>query len=136
LWKKKKKKMEDFVDRVLAAMSLEEKLGQMTQLSGDAALDPDSPVRDLVARGHCGSLLHVTNHEQLVALEKLSPTVAGVRIAPLFCLDAVHGHALAGTTASLPSQLCIGCSFSPALAQRYVFFFVFFFFSSTSNLKN
>jgi beta-glucosidase len=102
------------IDAQLARMTLEQKLGQLQQLSGSAAtgklLDGQ---RDLVRQGRVGSLFQVrgarnTNDVQRTAVEQ-SP--GGIPI--LFGFDALHGYRTV-----FPIPLAEASSWDPALAER------------------
>ncbi len=76
-------------------MTLDEKLGQLSQYSAGYAAGPGASNRhwdELVAKGQVGAMCNVvgaeaTNHYQHIAVEK-----SRLHIPLLFGLDVIHGH--------------------------------------------
>jgi beta-glucosidase len=104
------------VEKLLASMSLQEKIGQLTQYTPGVLTGPDAPKLDyekLIAQGQIGSLFNVvgaakTNHYQRIAVEK-SPH----HIPLLFGFDVIHGdHTI------FPVPLALSSSFDPALVEK------------------
>ena len=103
------------VDSLLKKMTLEEKLGQLTQYNvGDATGPNASNLKydDLAAKGQVGSFLNVvtadaTNHFQHIAVEK-----SRLHIPLVFGQDVIHGH-----RTTFPSPLAIAASWDPAAAE-------------------
>jgi beta-glucosidase len=104
------------VEKLLASMSLEEKIGQLTQytagpLTGPGALKLD--YEKLIAQGQVGSMFNLvgaaaTNHYQRIAVEK-SPH----HIPILFGDDVIHGdHTI------FPVPLALSSSFDPDLVEK------------------
>lgn len=80
--------------RLMASMTLEEKLGQLNMLSGDWVITgPEIPTRylDDVKSGAVGSLLNLWTPQATRAAQELAlKTRLGIPL--LFCLDVIHGH--------------------------------------------
>ena len=103
------------VDALLKQMTLEEKLGQLTQYSAGSATGPGaSNLRydELVAKGQAGSMLNLadaeaTNHYQHIAMEK-----SRLHIPILFGLDVIHGH-----RTTFPVPLAVAASWDPKMAE-------------------
>ena len=103
------------VDSLLKKMTLEEKLGQLTQYNvGDATGPNASNLKydDLAAKGQVGSFLNVvtadaTNHFQHIAVEK-----SRLHIPLVFGQDVIHGH-----RTTFPIPLAIAASWDPAAAE-------------------
>src|SRR5689334_6551946 len=75
---------------LLAQMTLEEKIGQMTQLF--FGIIPDSvKVEDRIRRGEIGSLLFVTDPATINRLQKVAVEESRLRIPLLFGFDVIHG---------------------------------------------
>jgi beta-glucosidase len=104
------------VDRLLASMSLEEKIGQLAQYTPGLLTGPDANKLDydkLVAQGQIGSLFNVvgaanTNHYQHIAVEK-SPH----HIPLLFGYDVIHGD-----HTTFPIPLALAATFDPGLVEK------------------
>lgn len=107
------KKDKEILD-LLAGMTVEEKVGQMQQLSKNAV------EADVFARfqesGLPGSYLHVLGHET----GEFNEGVANSRlqIPPIFGIDAIHGHGLLKQATIFPTQLAMACSFDEEMVER------------------
>jgi beta-glucosidase len=104
------------VEALLARMTLDEKIGQLTQYTGGVMTGPDALHLDyeaLVAQGQIGSLFNVvgakeTNHYQHIAVEK-----SRLHIPLLFGYDVIHGdHTI------FPVPLALAASFDPDLVEK------------------
>lgn len=84
------------VRKLVAAMTLAEKLGQMTQIPGgrQRALNSrlDAAMLDRVRRGEVGSFLHVAGAEPLRNLQKVAVEESRLKVPLLFAMDVVHGY--------------------------------------------
>ncbi len=102
------------IDAMVARLSLEEKLGQLQQLGGDANSGrPREGQLDLVRHGRIGSFLQVrgaknTNEVQRIAIEE-----SASRIPILFGFDVIHGY-----RTIFPAPLGSASSWDPASAER------------------
>ncbi|MDP4094532.1 MAG: glycoside hydrolase family 3 N-terminal domain-containing protein [Bacillota bacterium] len=105
---------EQRADDLLARMTLEEKIGQMIQISCSVA--SESEAEEWAAHRFAGSFLYAfgdtAKHLQELALS----TRLGIPI--LFGIDAIHGHALNTGATVFPSQLSMSCSWNPELVQK------------------
>ncbi len=106
------------VEALLSKMTLEEKVGQLQQVSatslicgGDIEL-----AKEYKDMGTMGSFLHVLGEqtEEFIAPSKDSR----LQIPPIFGIDAIHGHALLKESTIFPSQLAMACSFNEELIQE------------------
>ena len=104
------------VETLLSRMTLDQKIGQLTQYTGGKMTGPDALHLDydaLVAQGRIGSLFNVvgakeTNRFQRIAVEK-SP----LHIPLLFGYDVIHGdHTI------FPVPLALAASFDPDLVEK------------------
>ncbi|HEV3272912.1 MAG TPA: glycoside hydrolase family 3 N-terminal domain-containing protein [Candidatus Methylacidiphilales bacterium] len=104
------------VEKLLTAMSLEQKVGQLTQYTGGEWTGPEGNPLDydaMIERGEIGSLFNVvgaysTNRYQHLAVEK-SP----LHIPLLFGYDVIHGeHTI------FPVPLALASSFDPDLVRQ------------------
>ena len=103
------------VDALLKQMTLEEKVGQLTQYSAGFATGPGASNQrwdEKAASGQVGSLLNLasadaTNHYQHLAVEK-----SRLHIPILFGLDVIHGH-----RTTFPVPLALAASWDPATIE-------------------
>lgn len=89
------------VDALLGQMTLEEKLGQLTQLAaGDAPSDADTPERrkeaaaliDGIRSGAVGALLNATGAEYTNSLQRVAVEQSRLKIPLLLGFDVIHGY--------------------------------------------
>ncbi len=87
--------MDARVDSVLSLMTLEEKVGQLNQLSSDFAatgpITPDGEKQDRVRQGKVGSYLNVTGAARTRSLQEIAMQ-SRLRIPLLFAQDVIHGY--------------------------------------------
>jgi beta-glucosidase len=100
----------DRVADLLGRMTLEEKVGQMMQLSA-----PDG-LREQVLGTHVGSILHASPELILEAHDLTDQT--RLRIPLLVGEDAIHGHSFCDGATIFPTQLGMAASWSPELVER------------------
>ncbi len=126
-----------FVDDLIAGMTLEEKAGQMVQLTletvtgqiSDAdnthALDPDK-VRDVIVNAKVGSILNAANvamtpDEWANVIETLQSTALNdtrLGIPLLYGIDSVHGANYITGATIFPHNLTLAATWNPELARR------------------
>ncbi len=84
--------VESKINGLLARMTVEEKLGQLQQLDGDAAgtYKPEQP--DLVRRGLLGSTLNVRGARITNELQHLAVENSRLKIPLIFGFDVIHGY--------------------------------------------
>lgn len=100
-----------FVADLLARMTLEEKIGQMSQI---ALNSPEGPKRDeRILHGQVGSLLFVRDPKEIDRLQHLAMEKSRLRIPLLFGFDVVHGYRTV-----YPVPLALAASWDPATAEK------------------
>ncbi|MEG9437626.1 beta-glucosidase BglX [Edaphobacter sp. HDX4] len=100
-----------FVDTLLAKMTLEEKIGQMSQI---ALNSPEGPKRDeRILKGEVGSFLFVRDPKEIDRLQHLAVEKSRLHIPLLFGFDVVHGYRTV-----YPVPLALAASWDPATAER------------------
>ncbi len=104
---------EQRVALLLSAMTLEEKVAQMVQISY-STVTPDEA--DRWAKLGAGSFLH-TLGDNARRLQRLA-TGTRLGIPVIFGIDAIHGHAIHNGATVFPTQLALAASWNPALAER------------------
>ncbi len=105
-----------FVDSVLAGMTLEEKVGQLNQLSGLG--QPTGPGGapagfEQIRRGDVGSFLNVVGRDTVMRLQRIAVEQSRTHIPLLFALDVIHGF-----RTIFPVPLAEASSWNPAAAER------------------
>jgi beta-glucosidase len=98
------------VDSLLAAMTLEEKLGQLNLLSAGGKASPEQTA--LVRRGLVGGLFNVIGTENTRAVDRVATTESRLKIPLLFGLDVIHGF-----RTIFPIPLAEAGAFDPELAE-------------------
>lgn len=83
-------------DSVLALMTLEEKIGQMAQLSGHfeltGILDTNVNLVNEVVKGRAGSMLNITGAKYTRDMQKFAVENSRLGIPLLFGYDVIHGY--------------------------------------------
>jgi len=109
-------RMNRFVDSVLARLTLEEKLGQLTQHTGQSVLTgPQASAAGAaeIRAGRVGSFLGVRGAAPTRALQQIAVSESRTRIPLLFADDIVHGW-----RTIFPVPLAEASSFNTDLAER------------------
>ncbi|HEV7706210.1 MAG TPA: glycoside hydrolase family 3 N-terminal domain-containing protein, partial [Gemmatimonadaceae bacterium] len=106
---------EQFADSVLALLSLEEKIGQLT-MSPAEGLQTGPHVAEgsaaQVRQGVIGSVIGVTGVERIHEMQRVAVEESPHRIPLLFSLDVIHGY-----RTNFPVPLAEAASFDPMLAE-------------------
>ncbi|GAB2955124.1 glycoside hydrolase family 3 N-terminal domain-containing protein [Hymenobacter coalescens] len=128
------------VEALLAQMTLEEKVGQMAQITLDVvgkgqsrfasdepfALDP-AKLRDAVAKYKVGSILNAANNRArtpqvwegiIRQIQDVATKETRLRIPVIYGIDAVHGETYTAGATMLPQQIAQAASRNRALVRR------------------
>ncbi len=100
-------KMDTRIEALLAEMTIEEKVGQLTLVSNGPLMDWPA-----VANGTAGALINFNNAADIAKAQKLAANTR-LGIPLLFGLDVVHGF-----RTQYPVPLGEAAAFSPELSQR------------------
>ncbi len=101
-------------EKLLPLMTLEEKVGQMMQISSNRVSFEEAD--EWVVKRFAGSFLH-TLEDRIDHIQNLTrPT--RLQIPMLFGIDAIHGHALHNGATIFPTQLAMSCSWNPELIEK------------------
>jgi len=100
------------VEALLGRMSLEEKVGQLTQV-GAAAFAHGPLPEDVIRKGGAGSILWLNDTKQFNALQKIAVEESPSKIPLLFALDVIHGY-----HTIFPVPLAMASSWDPSVAER------------------
>jgi beta-glucosidase len=84
--------IEKRIDALLARMTLEEKLGQLQTLDGEADGNYRSEHLELIRKGLLGSTLNVRGAERTNKLQHIAMEESRLKIPVLFGFDVVHGY--------------------------------------------
>jgi beta-glucosidase len=101
------------INALLARMTLEEKLGQLQQLDGEANGNFRPEHLDMVRQGRLGSTLNVRGVERTNRLQRIAMEESRLRIPLLFGFDVIHGY-----RTIFPVPLGEASSFDTAAVER------------------
>ena len=107
------KNTERRITEMLAQMTVEEKIGQMQQISYES-FRPE--VFERFQKLGAGSFLHVLGEQTEEIRADADKT--RMKIPPIFGIDAIHGHSLLNGAVIFPSQLAATCSWNPRLVEK------------------
>ena len=105
--------VEQKIDALLARMTLEEKLGQLQQLDGEANGNYRPEHRDLVRKGLLGSTLNVRGVQRTNELQRIAIEESRLKIPVLFGFDVIHGY-----RTIFPVPLAEASSWDTSAAER------------------
>jgi beta-glucosidase len=100
------------VEAILGRLSLDEKIGQLTQLGG-ADFNPGPKPEDIIRKGGAGSVLWLNNTKKFNILQKIAVEESPSKIPLLFALDVIHGY-----RTIFPVPLAMASSWDPSVAER------------------
>ena len=98
------------INDLISKMTLEEKIGQMNQLSYDAR---SNTLEDRIRKGEVGSLLNIVNTEELNRLQKIAMEESRLGIPLIIGRDVIHGF-----KTIFPIPLGQAASFNPAIVEE------------------
>src|SRR5215510_7461828 len=105
--------VEQRVNALLAQMTLEEKLGQLQQLDGEANGNFRPEHLELIRKGLLGSTLNVRGAQRTNQVHRVAMNESRLKIPVLFGFDVIHGY-----RTIFPIPLGEASSFDPSLAER------------------
>jgi beta-glucosidase len=94
-------------------MTLEEKLGQLQMLDGEANGNSRPEHLDLVRKGLLGSTLNVRGVEKTDELQRIAVEQSRLKIPLLFSFDVIHGY-----RTIFPVPLALASSWDPVTVER------------------
>ena len=101
----------DRANDLLQQMTLDEKIGQLTQLG---QYIPDTvPIDDRIRRGQVGSILWLSDPAEINRLQHIAVEQSRLRIPLLFGLDVIHGF-----RTIFPMPLALAASWDTALVEQ------------------
>ncbi len=109
------KEVNERVDALLKKMTLDEKIGQLVDISAGFATGPgDQHLKydEMVEHGQVGALVNVIGTEEANYYQHLAVEKTRLHIPLLFGLDVIHGH-----RTTFPIPLAIAASWDPKAAE-------------------
>ncbi len=103
------KKVED----LLRQMTLEEKIGQMTQIGGVAFIPDSLKPEERVRKGQAGSILWLAEPKAINRLQKIAVEETRLHIPMIFGLDVIHGFKTV-----FPIPIAMAAAWDPALVEQ------------------
>ncbi|WP_263408959.1 beta-glucosidase BglX [Terriglobus tenax] len=100
-----------FANKLLAKMTLEEKIGQMSQVAMNT--DDRKGVEEQIKAGKVGSLLFITDPAEVNRLQKVAVEQSRLHIPLIVGFDVIHGF-----RTIFPVPLGMASSWDPALVER------------------
>ena len=109
------------IQKLLAQMTLEEKIGQLMQYNGNVFMDTSAEITGPMQQfglteadlGRIGSVLNFASADEMKAMQDLHLSKDPHKIPMLFMMDVIHGY-----RTIFPIPLGLGCSGDPALAKE------------------
>ena len=103
------KAVEKRVNALLDRMTLEEKIGQLSQLF---LFGPSKQVDDALAKGQLGSLLFVTDPARINSLQRIAVEKSRLHIPLIFGFDVIHGF-----RTIFPVPIAMAASWDPPMVS-------------------
>lgn len=97
LVKRSEEEIRSEVDALMKKMTLEEKIGQMTQSAGNntaaigGEISSTLTMEEMIERGLIGSVISVSSPENVFEQQKLAVEKSRLGIPMMFCQDVIHG---------------------------------------------
>lgn len=105
--------IESRIDALIARMTLEEKLGQLQQLDGEANGNYRPEHVEMVRRGLLGSTLNVRGARRTNDLQRIAVEQSRLKIPLIFGFDVIHGY-----RTIFPVPLAEAASWDPATVEH------------------
>jgi beta-glucosidase len=105
------RQVQEKTDALLARMTLDEKIGQLTQIPG--GIFPDAKPEEVVRKGGAGSVLWLNDTKKLNDLQRIAVEESRLKIPVLYGLDVIHGY-----RTIFPVPLAMASSWDPLLYER------------------
>lgn len=111
-----KKTMDEYIDRLMSKMTLEEKIGQLNLLPGNditTGAVMNSPLAQLTAEGKLGAVLNVKGQDKIRQLQRVAVEQSRLGIPLLIGQDVIHGNQTV-----FPIPLAQSCSWDLKAIER------------------
>jgi beta-glucosidase len=109
----KRQNVEARINALLTRMTLEEKLGQLQQLDGEANGNFRPEHLQMARQGRLGSTLNVRGAQKTNQLQRIAVTESRLKIPLIFGFDVIHGY-----RTIFPIPLGEAASWDPAAVER------------------
>jgi beta-glucosidase len=106
-----KNDVESRVNKLLAQMTLDEKIGQMSQLDGSSGSEEN--LKKAVREGRCGSLLNCWGVEKVNEIQKIAVKESRLGIPLIIGRDVIHGY-----RTIFPIPLGMAASWDPEIVRK------------------
>jgi beta-glucosidase len=104
------------IDKLLATMTIEEKIGQLNMVAASRVVTGPGELRDLqegIRTGRIGNLLNLWGADETRAVQRLAVEESRLGVPLLMGLDVIHGH-----RTIFPVSLAEACLFDPGLWEK------------------
>src|SRR5665648_198409 len=106
-----KKDIESRVNNLLSEMTLDEKIGQMSQT--DPSYMSDDQIKQIVREGKYGSFLNTFGVEKINALQKIAMEESRLKIPLIIGRDVIHGY-----RTMFPIPLGMAATWNPEIVKK------------------
>jgi beta-glucosidase len=110
------KPMKEYVDSLMAKMTVQEKIGQLNLLPANDAttgISANTPLMESLMKGQLGAILNMRGVEQIKQFQEAAVTKTRMGIPLIFGLDVIHGY-----ETIFPVPLAMACSWDLANIER------------------
>jgi len=101
------------VEKLLKCMSLDEKAGQLAQISGAPWMTGSGSPENYIREGRAGSVLWLNDIKRINELQRIAVEESPSGIPLLFALDVIHGY-----NTIFPVPLAMASSWDPSVAEQ------------------
>lgn len=128
-----KTELDKKVDALLAKMTLEEKVGQMTEVTLDVVSKPNNgnhqldndKLKEAILKYHVGSILNVSGaaytrehwYDIISGIQKVAAQDR-LKIPVIYGIDGIHGQNYTAGSTLFPHEIALAATFNRALAHR------------------
>lgn len=107
---------ENFIDSLMAKMTLQEKIGQLNLPAGGDVVSGqvfETDIADLISTGRAGGFFNVKGVEKIKAFQRLAVEKSRLGIPLLVGADVIHGY-----ETMFPIPIALSCSWNPDAVER------------------
>lgn len=106
----------DFIDSLMAQMTLQEKIGQLNLPAGGDVVSGqvfETDIADLISTGRAGGFFNVKGVEKITEFQRLAVEKSRLGIPLLVGADVIHGY-----ETMFPIPIALSCSWNPDAIER------------------
>ena len=131
--KKPESDIDKKVDALIAQMTLEEKVGQMTEVTSDVVsttkngvheIDPEK-IKEAILKYHVGSILNVSGHAydrkhwyEVISAIQAEAAQDRLKIPVIYGIDAIHGVTYTLGSTLFPQEIAMAATFNRQIAYQ------------------